>query len=528
MKNKEYPLYDIEHIEDLRDLIEIKYRMDPKGVAFAYGDEEYSEVTEKTYSDVYNDVRKLGNYILSRGLSRAKIGVSGKNSYEWIVAFLAALNTDNIAVAVDTELSGEDIINLFTRAGVSLAFTADVCEKKLRQAGYNEEIINFDNMYAMMSGVDESKLDKTYEDITVDPGALACIMFTSGTSGVSKGVMLSHRNFAFDIENSCRLYVLKGNSCAVLPFHHAFGLVVGVLMVFHYGYTSYINSSLKTVKKCIEKAKPDMIPLVPIFIESFRKQIWKGVEKAGKTAKLKKAMQISNSMLKSGIDMRSYFFKDIQRIFGGNLRFIISGGAALDPHLIKEFRTWGVEILNGYGTTECSPVAAVNRNYYHKDGTIGLPLPNTQVRISDEGEVLIRGDHVMLGYYEDEASTEAAFADGWYKTGDLGAIDDDGFITLTGRIKNLIILSNGENVSPEEIELLYVQDEGVCEVLVYEEKSRIVAEIFPEEEYIENKEYFKALTAKINESRPTYKRVWTTRLRDTEFKKNNSKKIIRY
>lgn len=205
---------------------------------------------------------------------------------------------------------------------------------------------------------------------------------------------------------------------------------------------------------------------------------------------------------------------------------------------IKEFRSWGVEIRDGYGTTECAPCAAVNRNYFYRDGTVGIPLPNIQVKISDESEVMIKGPIVMRGYYKDEEATKQVLTDGWYATGDLGMIDSDGFITLTGRKKNLIILSNGENISPEELEADFLKYEAVQEVLVYESKGMIVAEIYPDMDYLneagENKsgrtpeEYFEELRKNVNRKRPRYKQVGAVRLRDHEFPKNTSKKILRY
>ncbi|MBO6159096.1 MAG: AMP-binding protein, partial [Firmicutes bacterium] len=215
-------------------------------------------------------------------------------------------------------------------------------------------------------------------------------------------------------------------------------------------------------------------------------------------------------------------------IFGGNLKYIISGGAHLDAFYVKEFRKLGIEILNGYGTTECSPCVAINRNYFKKDGSVGQVIHGTQVRISPEGEVQLKGTVTMMGYYNDPENTEASLKDGWYSTGDIGHVDDDGFLFLTGRIKNLIILSNGENISPEELENNFQIDPGVKEVLVYEKDHAIVAEIFPEEEYLGNQAYFNELMNKVNEGRPAYKQIASVKLRDVEFIKNTSKKIVRY
>lgn len=356
-------------------------------------------------------------------------------------------------------------------------------------------------------------------------------MFTSGTSGSSKGVMLSHENIAEDINSSCKLFVLEGNTIAVLPFHHAFGLIVAVFMVFNYGYTVYINRSLKTIQRDLQMAKPQTMFLVPLFVETFHKQIWMNAKKEGKEKLLHRMIKISNFLLKCRIDVRKKIFTSVRNAFGGETEYIISGGASLGTQYVKEFRSFGIEILNGYGTTECSPCAAVNRNFYHKDGTVGIAVPDIDVKISDSGEVLVKGSIVMQGYYKDDRATKEVLNDGWYKTGDLGYLDDEGFLTLTGRCKNLIILSNGENVSPEELEADFLKYDEVQEVLVYEKNGIIIAEIYPDEEYRKKigeenlQEYFDKICKEINSKRPLYKQVGKVRLRKSEFKRIQVKNI---
>jgi long-chain acyl-CoA synthetase len=243
---------------------------------------------------------------------------------------------------------------------------------------------------------------------------------------------------------------------------------------------------------------------------------------------VRKGVRLSNLMLKVGIDKRRTFFKEILDNFGGELKYIISGGAHLDPFYVKAFRDWGIEIRNGYGTTECSPCVAINRNYYNRDGSVGQLIEGTQARAAEDGEIQLKGSVVMKGYYNDPEATAEVLQDGWYSTGDLGYVDKDGFLFLTGRKKNLIILSNGENISPEELENDLHLDPAVNEVLVYDKDSRIVAEIYPEEEYMGNEDYFNNLVNEVNKGRPAYKQIAKVVLRDTEFIKNSSKKIVRY
>ena len=379
-----------------------------------------------------------------------------------------------------------------------------------------------------------SAQNNPYTAYEIDSHKTCCILFTSGTSGESKGVMLSHQNIAADINGSCRLFMPKGGTVAVLPFHHAFGLVVGIFMMFHYGYPVYLNKSLKLLTKDMQIMKPQTMFLVPLYVETFYKQIWAAARKDGKEKLLKNMMRCSDILLRLGIDIRKKAFQSVQQVFGGNLEYIVCGGAPLGVQYIKAFRSWGIEILNGYGTTECSPCIAVNRNCHHKDGTVGLTYPNIDIKVSDDGEILVKGAIVMQGYYKNPAETQKVLNNGWYATGDIGFVDEEGFIRLTGRKKNLIILSNGENISPEELEADFLKDMAVSEVLVKEKEGLLAAEIYPDKSYLTElhqegslEDYFEQLRRTVNKNRPFYKQISVIQLRDTEFNKNTSRKIVR-
>lgn len=528
MKNQPYPLYEISHIRDLKEMLEQKEKQMPTGIAFTYPKEQ-GQTVEKTYHDVYCEVNALGTWEFQNELHGTHIAIISENSYEWLLVYFSIVNGGNVAVPIDKELPREEIVSLLQKADVTAVF----CSKAYMELVADIKNIIIFPMSEMNDYIGEglryiAEGDTEYLDYELDRRKMCCIMFTSGTSGVSKGVMLSHENIAEDINGSCQLFALEGNTIALLPFHHAFGLVVGVFMLFHYGYTIYINKSLKMLQKALQIAKPQTMFLVLLFIETFERQIWENAKKEGKDKVLRRMMKLSDSLLRLGIDIRRKCFSSVRKAFGGELQYIISGGAGIGIQYIQEFRSWGVEILNGYGTTECSPCAAVNRNCYHKDGTVGLTIPNAKVKVAEDGEVLIQGPFVMLGYYKDEEATGEALNDGWYATGDLGVLDKDGFLKLTGRKKNLIILSNGENVSPEELEADILKDEAVQEVLVYEKNGIIAAEIYPWDEYSGNEVYFNNLIKQINYNRPLYKQIGKVLLRDTEFEKNTSRKIIRY
>ena len=528
MKNKKYPYYDVlEDISDLKDLILTKASDSPDKIAFVYPCE--TGEMRKTYHDLKEDINAFGTWMYKNKIKDKHVAIIGKNSYEWLVSFLACVNGGNVAVAIDKSLPANEISELLKLADVDCALVTDQYIEKV-DTKIVKKVYDLGTFDTILYEGRKLLRDKNNDFLTyqIDPEKTAAILFTSGTSGKSKGVELTNKNIAFEINRTCQLYKPSGNVLAILPFHHAFGLIVGIFMAVNYEEAVYINKSPKYVKKNLQDFKPQTIFMVPMFVEFFHKQIWAELDKKGKTAATKGLMTSTDLLLKTGVDVRKKTYSAIHKVFGGNLEYIICGGAALDPMYVKEFRSWGIEILNGYGTTECSPCTAVNRPFHHKDGSVGVLIPDTEVRVSEEGEILFRGDHVMKGYYKDEEATNAVIIDGWYHTGDLGYVDEEGFITLTGRKKNLIILSNGENLSPEELEEDFSRDPAVKEVLVYDENGKIVAEIFPEDDFLDNQEYFNALKEKINNKRPMFKRIAVVKLRKEEFIKNGSMKIVRY
>ena len=333
----------------------------------------------------------------------------------------------------------------------------------------------------------------------------------------------------------------------VLPPHHTFGSTVNFVGHLSQGSTVYISSGIRYILSELKEQKPRHLVLVPLFVETFYKRIWSNAEKQGKAAALRKLMKFSNSLRRVGIDLRRTLFRPILANFGGNLEMIICGGAALNQDIIDTFDAMGITILNGYGITECAPLISCNRNKWQKNGSVGTPIIGEQVKIADpdengEGEICVKGPNVMLGYYKNEEATTAVFdEEGFFHTGDYGKLDEDGWIYITGRLKNLIIFSNGKNVYPEEIETEISRIPGVGEVVVYAGQSRsnpakeaIVAEIYPDAEVLsmhgitDPKAYFDAEVRKINERSVSYKTVNIVKLRDTEFEKNTSRKIMRH
>lgn len=527
MKNKPYPLYDYPLIRDLKDLIDKRTLDEPDAVAFSWINKK--NFISKSCKEFKHDVDAFGTYLLSLNYQNTHIAILGENSYEWIVSYFAVVNGGNIVIPLDKELSPEAANDLLKKSDCSVVICSDsykdifdtvelsklICMSEIRNMIENgNSLIN--------NGV------HNFINYKIDTEKMCSIVFTSGTTGSSKGVMLSQKGITAVINNSCPNFRPEGGTLQLLPLHHMFGLVVSLMMVFNYRQPIFINSSLKNIKRDFQAAKPQTIFAVPLHMETLYKQIWEAAKKQGKTKTLKTAMKISNILLKLNIDIRKKLFASVREAFGGNLGYVGCGGASIDPFYIKEFRTFGVEILTAYGITECSPGISSNRNFHYRDGSVGLPVVNCEVKIADDGEIMFKGDNVFLGYYKDPEETKKSFRDGWYLTGDLGRIDKDGFLFVTGRKKNLIIRSNGENISPEELEAVLLREETVEEAMVYEENTAVIAEIFPKEEYMGNTEHFNKLLKEINSKLPFYKQISKIKLRDSEFEKNSSKKILRY
>ena len=368
---------------------------------------------------------------------------------------------------------------------------------------------------------------KAFLDVQVCKNDLASIVYTSGTTGKSKGVMLTHNNFCSCMYGACCNVSLTGASLLVLPLHHTFGLVASVFAVMYYGYPIYINKSLKKLSDDFKKAKPQHLFAVPLIVEPLYKNIWINAKKQGKEKLLQRLIKVSEVLLKCKIDLRKVLFKSVISAFGGNLDLIVSGGAPIDEKYIRAFHSLGITVLNGYGITECGPIVAVNRKQFNIVGSVGLPLICNEVKIAEDGEILVRGDNVMQGYYHLEGENEKVFIDQWFKTGDLGRIDEYGALHVTGRIKNLIILGNGENIPAESIEeqiytILYVK-----EVIAYGEDNRIVAEVYLDEEVADAKERIHGDIQSINQQLPLTRNIGQVLIRETEFPKTTTKKIKR-
>ncbi len=507
---------------------------------FAFLDKNQNEQS-RTFNQTWREMCGIGTYFYLKGLKdHAKIAIIADNSYDWMIAYYATLMGGNISVPMDCKLSEGNLADQLIRCGCD----ALVYSKKYE--GMVEAFKAEPNMpikhYFHIDEFDEYKQEgykafdagETYVvDCEVKPEDLACIVYTSGTTGQSKGVMLSHYNIATNCSSSCR--VLSGkHAIGFLPLNHTYAWVSALFACYILTEWGYLCESTKTIQSDLKNQKPYNFSGVPLVVETIYQRIWRTARSTGREEILKKGLKISRFLMKLGIDRRRKIFSTIIDNLGGNLSMIVCGGAALDPKYETGMRDFGIDVYNGYGMTECSPAITCNRADKYKPGSVGVPLDCCEIKINnpDEegvGEIYVRGTNVMVGYYDDPEATAAAFDGEWLKTGDHGRIDEDGFLFMIGRKKNLICLSNGKNVSPEELEDKISQTiEYVQEVLVYDDGNKIIAELYlNESEYPDARDRIKEDIKKFNNSVASFKRINKTIIRDEEFPKTTTLKIVR-
>lgn len=536
---KNYPLYKTIDANIVRDITD--YAASHHGDKYAFqipvpGKDDIF----KTYKEFAEEIEGFGTVLLSKGLKKEKIAIIGENSYEWLIAYFSILNGGNTAVPLDRDLPIDDLLynvkNSGCKAVVFSKVYADVAEKF-------KELDSGIEMYFAMADMSQyieegRKLiengDTSFKNADVKPTDLAAIVYTSGTTGRSKGVMLTQQNIASNTISAC--HNAQGEGCGVLalPLHHTFGMVANVLVPFVFEARIYMTTSLRNIQSDMVKIGATAAFCVPLMAELMYKKVWATAKEKGKDEILKKGIKISNTLLKLGIDVRRKLFAEVHEALGGNLELFICGGAPLSEKIAYELTSMGINVLNGYGITECSPIVSVNRNFANRIGSVGQVLDCNEVKINnpDEngvGEIYVRGTNVMVGYYNDEEATKEAFDNGWFKTGDLGYLDKDGFLFVTGRIKNLIILSNGKNVSAEEIEEKILDEISyVEEVIVYDDDDKLAAEIYLNETAEpEAKTKIKKDIKELNIKLPSYKKIAKTKIRDEAFPKTTSMKIKR-
>ncbi len=501
-------------VETLRDVIRHSAASYGSQTAFRYKIGK-KELEDKTYSQLNRDSMAVSRMLAARDMLGRHIALIGATSYPWIISYFGITNSGSVAVPIDAQLPAAAIAELLNRADVEMLIIdeirADVIPEVQKQCPQIGCIISMQAEESTPEILSLSRLLKEHEgdfETAPDPDQLCTILFTSGTTGKSKGVMLSHKNLT-DNAVCLDMKIPAGTvSMTLLPINHVYCLTMDIIKGIYIGMLICINDSIMHVQKNLKLFKPEIVLVVPMVIESIY-------------AKLK---DVSKLIPKKAA---------AHAAFGGNLRIICSGGAYLDPEYIDRFKEYGITILQGYGMTECSPVISNNLEWDNRKGSVGKLLPNCQAKVVDE-EIWVKGSSVMMGYYKMPEETREALEDGWLKTGDLGYVDEDNFVYITGRKKNLIILTNGENVSPEELENQLSRNDLVKEILIREKDRVIEAEIFPDHEYAKKKRIrdirgeLQTLIDEFNQDMPPYKRIHSLIVRETEFEKTTAKKIKRF
>ncbi len=561
-----------------RPIKDLKHMM--AGSAQLYGDhvvmyqrfEKDAPFKQITYTELYDDMNGLGTALVAKGLKGSRIGVIGENCSQWATAYLAVICGAGIVVPLDASLGARELREQVCEAEVTAVFaTARVLPtfKKMLEEGDTplKYICNMnaaedaDGIYSFRKLIDEGKAliaegNRDYLDAEINAKEMAVLLFTSGTTGTAKGVMLSHRNICTDLMIAPT--VLHVNDWdiffSILPLHHTYECTCGFLMPLYKGAAIGYCEGLKYIQKNLKEIRPTMILSVPLVYESFYKNIMKTLKKTGKLKTVETVMKLNKVTKKVGLDLNKKFLGQIYDTFGGRLRLMISGGAAIDPKILQFFNDLGILALQGCGLTECAPMITLNPDKPElvKLSSIGHVMPTLKVHIDEPdedgiGEICIKGGNVMLGYYNKPEETAKVIRDGWLHTGDLGYMDDDGFLYITGRAKNVIITSNGKNVFPEELEYYLNKSEFIDESMVWAEKDRdghdtvIAATIRPDFEAIKDalgeetagsqpavEELINKEVEKVNEQLQSFKAIRQVRIRTAEFEKNTSRKIKRF
>lgn len=560
MKKKNPPYYDYMHeFPNFRALVRETCGKYAGDIVYSYrikGSDP--EPVTVTYAQLEKTVVAMGTEALARGYHNAHVALIGKLSYHWICVYLSMLSVGAVLVPLDADWTEEELCDTVKKAECTALFYDEGIRGKAAKVAEFAGITDcFSLDYAEKEGTisafcaagDEKRNsgNTDFDTVIIDPLALAELVFTSGTTGKGKGVMLNQKALLSNLNGAFAILKISKKTVAVLPPHHTYGSTIGLMSAFANGTNTYISGGLKHILSELAEQKPEHLILVPLYMETFYRRIWAAAEKTGKADLLRRMIKVSNGLRKVGIDLRRQFFgKSVLSAFGGNLRLVVCGGAPLSQKIIDSFDDLGIEVKNGYGITECSPLISANRLDYVGDYSVGVPIPNEEIRIDcpnedGEGEICIRGPHVMMGYFKDEEATAAAIdKDGFFHTGDIGKLEND-LVYITGRVKNLIILSNGKNVYPEEIESALLTIPGISEIVVYEGISQrgsdynaIVTEIYPDKTYFEehgiepDSNYFAPFINEYNRNAVPYKKVGFVKIREKEFPKNTLRKIMRF
>ena len=538
------------NFETVREVVTWAGKTHGEKIAYSYREKASDkEILKVSFIGLQKDVEALTNTLVNMGCTGKHCAVVGKLSYRWALVYFAVLSAGGVLVPLDKDWNGEDLAHTAREGEVKFLFCdsdlKDKAEAIAAATALEADPVYLDSegFWSLLSAGRNSRPPLP----RIDPLAPALLVYTSGTTGAGKGVLLSQTAIISNITAALPYIDYSEKTVGVLPPHHTYGSTVMFLGHAIIGAEIYVSTGLRHIQRELKEQKPGHLVLVPLYLETFYRKIKSTVKEQKKEKLLSRMMAVSGGLRKVGIDLRKRMFASLREAFGGEIKTVICGGAPINGEIVSFFEAIGISTLNGYGITECAPLIAVNRSRCVVPDSVGHVIDVDTVKIlspdvNGEGEILVKGPNVMLGYYKNpQATAEAIDSEGYFHTGDYGKLNEDGVLFITGRKKNLIILSNGKNVYPEEIESELVSIPGVIDAIVYEGQSKrglmhnaIVAEIYPDKDYIEKngiedvRKHLQGYIDSYNRTAVPYKKIGVLKVRDEEFPKNTLRKIQRF
>ena len=545
-----------EEVTNFKEMIERSAQIYKTRTAFKLKNKD-GEIYSKTYEEVKNDIYALGTELIENGLTNKRIAVIGKNSYKWAISYLAS-SIVGVVVPIDKELHSDDVINFMNVAececilgdGKNLKTITENIEKLNNKKTI---FVDFEKSFEHYLEAGRTLLEKgntKFEEIKINPDEMKILLFTSGTTGNAKGVCLSQKNICSNILSIYGIVKVKRSDLffSILPLHHTYECTIGFLLPLYSGASICYCDVLRYISKNMLEYHPSVILCVPLLLESMYKKIMKSFKKSLPEKYTKDG---ENPIDKLPFILRKIVSRKVKNTLGGRLRVFIVGAAAVNPEIANTFDKLKLNSLQGYGLTECAPLVAGNTDFFKRNDSAGLPIPTVEYKIDNPnqegvGEIIVKGPNVMLGYYNMPEETEKVLKDGWFHTGDLGKIDENGFLYITGRCKSVIVTKNGKNIYPEEIESYLNESPLISESLVIgthkenDDETYVNAQIFPNKEAIteylkgtvptkeEIKKVISDVIANVNSKIPNYKHIKDFAIRDSEFEKTTTQKVKRY
>ena len=568
MKKLNSNLYEVYEINNFRELINHSCETYPNNVAYKFKEnlgKKNQKVIEKTYSEVKKEVEALGTMLLELGLENKKIALIGNNRYEWCESYFAITTSNMVVVPLDKALPEQEIKNLIERSKVDAVIYENKYNEVFNSIREENETIKYyinmdlkkeENGILSFKELVEQGMkkiedgDHRYADVKIDNNKMSILIFTSGTTSMAKGVMLSQKNITSNIIAMAKMSKMYDNDVLLsfLPLHHTFECTITFLYGFYSGVTVAFCDGLKYIAKNLVEYKVSVFVAVPLVLETIYKKIRKSIEDQGKAKLVDTMSGLANGLLKLHIDVRRKLFKSVLDQLGGNLRIAYFGAAAMDKKVIDGYNSFGIETVQGYGLTETSPLVAAETDKQKCPGSVGMAPYNVELKLEDVdengvGEIVVKGPNVMLGYYENPEATESVMKDGWFHTGDLGYYNKDGYLFISGRKKEVIVLKNGENVFPSDIEFLVNKLPYVTESILYPRENtkgeislgiklvydpEIIKEKFGDKTEKEYKNLVWEDIKEINKSLPVFKRIKELIITTEPLEKTTTQKVKRF